>query len=202
METEEILTKARTGQDIPHDWVVFPLLRDKLIWSIVNWVAGLIMSVALLALVAPIVIPHNFLYGVGPAIFTLLLLGLLCFVVVGCAWLLVVDVNRLRYADKHLIVITDEDFVKQEGRNIIRVPLSSVRHVTPRGQPPTEADEEANVTAFRRGKRPRRQRMRAPTSLAFIDTRTDAEVTVVKDLTYGDPFTIAGVLKEYITVIQ
>jgi hypothetical protein len=39
--------------------------------------------------------------------------------------------------------------------------------------------------------------MRVPTSLAFIDSRTDTEVTVVTDKSFGDPFYIAAHLKQY-----
>lgn len=48
----------------------------------------------------------------------------------------------------------------------------------------------------------RRRRMRTPTSLAFIDTRNDSEVTVVNDTSYGDPFMIAALLKEYAASVQ
>ena len=45
----------------------------------------------------------------------------------------------------------------------------------------------------------RRQRMRAPTSLAFLDARNNTEVIVVSDDAFGDPFAIANTLKEYVT---
>jgi hypothetical protein len=48
----------------------------------------------------------------------------------------------------------------------------------------------------------RRKRMRTPTTLAFIDSRNDSEVIVVTDSTYGDPFMIAGLLKEYAASVQ
>ncbi|GAC1653680.1 MAG: hypothetical protein NVS4B12_25500 [Ktedonobacteraceae bacterium] len=51
--------------------------------------------------------------------------------------------------------------------------------------------------ATREGARTHRRRRRTPTSLAFIDTRTDNEVIVVTDGAYGDPFMIAALLKQY-----
>ncbi len=45
--------------------------------------------------------------------------------------------------------------------------------------------------------RQRRKRMRTPTTLAFLDTRTDAEVVLANDSSFGDPFTIAALLKQY-----
>ena len=147
---------------------------------------------------------------------TSLLLGALVAVVFGSAVLLIVDIRRLLQANEHMIVITYEDFVKQEGSKIIQVPLSHVRHVTPRGRSPLEQnaikrEDEVersvgggNVLSSlfgRRGSslRMRRRRMRAPTSLAFLDARNDTEVIVVSDDAFGDPFAIANTLKEYMT---
>ncbi len=48
----------------------------------------------------------------------------------------------------------------------------------------------------------RRGRMRTPTSLAFLDTRTDTEVIVTNDSAFGDPFMIAALLKEYAGKVQ
>jgi hypothetical protein len=133
---------------------------------------------------------------------------------------LISDIRRLSEIEKHLIVITDEDFVKQEGKRVIHVPLSHVRYVTARGRAPIEdnpsahaKDRDASLTQMPsmrdnmlgmllgRGMtgstKTRRKRMRTPTSLAFIDTRTEQEVTVVNDGAYGDPFFIASVLKEH-----
>jgi hypothetical protein len=130
------------------------------------------------------------------------------------------DIRRLVEIDKHLIVITDEDFVKQEGTKVIQVPLSHIRYVTARGRAPIESPPSVdtkerdtslapmpnmrdNILGMFIGRREtgsaktRRKRMRTPTSLAFIDARTDKEITVVNDSVYGDPFLIAAVLKEH-----
>lgn len=55
---------------------------------------------------------------------------------------------------------------------------------------------------FPQGLRQRRKRMRTPTTLAFIDSRNDAEVIVVTDHSYGDPFQIAAFLKQYAASVQ
>ena len=97
----------------------------------------------------------------------------------------------------------------------------NVRHVTARGKAPVdrtvpEGDQlreiprsGENTAGFLLGRglipsgaRLRRHRMRTPTSLAFIDTRTDSEVTVVTDEVYGDPFMIAALLKQYAAAVQ
>ena len=133
MEAAEILEKARS--EPPPGWIVLPLLRDKAMLGIAGWVVGVIVGCGLFVLMAPIMIPHNYLYGVVPAIFSTLVLGLVLFVGIGSAWQLIVDTRRLLQADQHVIIITPEDFVMQEGKKIIHVPLLFVRHVTARGTP-------------------------------------------------------------------
>jgi hypothetical protein len=213
--------QARMDSDAPRDWIVLPLLRSKVVWGIVGWFFGILLGLGLFALLASIVIPYNYQRGVVAALFSTILLGIPLFIGLGSAWSLLVDVRRLRQADKHLIVITPEAFVKQEGDKIIHVPLMYVRHITARGAPPpdrtlenADADKEIsgvgeNVMGFFMGRgftpsgaRWRRKRMRTPTSLAFIDSRTDSEVIVTSDGSYGDPFLIAAYLKQYAATVQ
>jgi hypothetical protein len=182
----------------------------------------MMMGGGLLALVVPIVIPVNYEHGIAPAIATTLILSMLAFIFVASLYLFISDIRRLREIEKHIIVITDEAFVKQEGAKIILVPLAHVRYVTARGHDPLEnqtsvvigkKDKDAisplEIPSMRENMlgmfiarrttgatKTRRKRMRTPTSLAFIDTRTEQEVTVVYDNAYGDPFFIAAVLKE------
>lgn len=217
MESVQILAQANTEEGIPHNWLVFPLLRQKVMIGIVGWICGAIAGGLLFALMAPIMIPHNYQSGVASAIFTTLILGIVLYVCLGSIWAAIVDILRLRQADKHIIIITPEDFVKQEGEKIIHVPLEYVRHVTARGTPPVDrsaasAREDTragsvgeNINSLIFGRRVAeserrglgRRRMRTPTTLAFIDGRTDQEVIVVTDKAYGDPHYIAAHLKEY-----
>jgi hypothetical protein len=220
MIAEEILTQAKADTGLPHGWVVFPLLRDKIIVGLIGWVFGVLLGLGLFAFVSSIVIPYNYERGPLPAVVTTILLGILLFVGLGSAWTFISDIRRLRNREKHLIVITPEDFVKQEGDKIIHVPLINIRHVTARGAPPPEQNpEEGDISrmpssgenmvnhflgrAFSpSGMKARRKRMRTPTTLAFVDTRDDQEVTVVTDSAYGDPFAIAAVLKQYAAAVQ
>lgn len=217
MESVQILSTINTEENIPHDWLVFPLLRQKVLVGIFGWIFGVVFGSLLFALMAPIMIPHNYLVGVASAIFTTIILGIVLFVAVGSLWQLLVDILRLRHAGEHVIIITPEDFVKQEGKKIIHVPLEHVRHVTARGtlppdrssatarldaRPPTVGENIGGLFMGRRaaesGRRSiTRRRMRTPTTLAFIDGRTDSEVVVVNDKAYGDPFSIAALLKQY-----
>jgi hypothetical protein len=221
MEAEEILAQARAGTDHPQGWIVFPLLRNKVMLGIAGWAFGIVMGFGLFAAVASVVIPSNYEHGVAGALFTTVMLAVLLFIGIGSGITLIGDVNRLRNAAKYLIVITPNDFVKQEGSKIIHVPLVYVRYVTARGTPPPDrstgnnkgmgdipgAGENVAGFFFGRGLLPsgqnwRRKRMRTPTSLAFLDIRTEREVTVTNDNAYGDPFLIAAYLKQYATSAQ
>ena len=189
--------------------------------GIAGWVVGVIVGFGLFAAMAPIMIPHNFAYGLIPALFSTLVLGLLLFVGIGSAWQIIVDTRRLLEADKHVIIITPEVFVMQQGEKIIHVPLMYVRYVTARGTPPPDrtapkgavvsnmphSGENLSGFLFGRGLIPSGRRMfsrgkRGPTLLAFVDSRTDTEVKVTDNTSYGDPFKIAALLKEYATRVQ
>ena len=216
MNAEEILETARTSTTLPHGWVVLPLSRMKVVFGIVGWFFGILLGFGLFTITAFAVIPSNFQHGVPIAIFTLFLLAIFLFIGLGSIWMLIQDVLRLMQAEKHMIVITPEDFVKQEGNKIITVPLMNIRYVTARGTPPPDRTvPKGSVVAqmptmgerlggfflgqaaTREGATTQRRRRRTPTSLAFVDTRTDDEVVVVSDGSYGDPFMIAAVLKQY-----
>ncbi len=215
MEATEILERAKTDTDLPQGWIVLPLQKNKVAVGILGWIFGVILGLGLFALVAKIVIPGNFEHGTFSIIATLIMLGVLLFVGVGSLWALITDIHRLRNANDHIIVITPTDFVKQEGQKIIHVPLMYVRHVTARGAPPPESAPKNTMQEIPRagenmagflfgrgmvpsGMRHRRRRMRTPTTLAFLDSRTDTEVVVATDNAYGDTFAIAAHLKQYV----
>ena len=181
---------------------------------------GMIVGFGLFALIASIVIPHNYEQGVFSGCFTTFLLGMTLFIGVGSLWAMVSDIRRLRQADQYVIVITPDDFVKQEGDKIVHVPLMYVRYVTARGAPPPDRSTPRNTIRevpsagenmagfifgrafFPSGQKMRRKRMRTPTTLAFLDTRTDSEVIVATDTSYGDTFEIAAYLKQYAARLQ
>ncbi len=225
MDSSEILMQARSGPDAPHGWIVFPLLRSKLLTGMFGWALGSLLGLGLFVALAFVVIPYNYENGAFAAVFSTILLGILLFIGLGSLWSLLADVRRLRQLDKHVIIITPDEFVKQEGDKVVHVPLMCVRNVTARGAaPPDRTSSSTNGRAERfdamptagenvmgifagRGLTPsgmqwRRKRMRTPTSLAFIDSRDDSEVTVVTDEAYGDPFIIAALLKQYTRVAQ
>ncbi len=216
MNADEILETARTSTTPPHGWVVLPLSRTKVMLGIAGWLFGIVLGLGLFTLAAFATIPSNFQHGIGIAVFTVFLLAAFLFVGLGSIWMLILDVLRLMQSQKHLIVITPQDFVKQEGQKIVTVPLTNIRYVTARGTPPPDRTvPKGPVIAqlptmgermgsfflghaiTREGASTQRRRRRTPTTLAFVDTRTDDEVVVVTDGAYGDPFMIAALLKQY-----
>ena len=223
MEAAEILEKARASGEPPHGWIILPLLRNKVRLNILGWIAGAIVGFGLFAIMVPIMIPHNYLYGLIPALVSTILLGMVLFVGIGSVWQIIVDTRRLLQANKYIMVITPNEFVMQEGENIIHVPLMYVRHITARGFAPPDrtAPQGAvvsemphtgdNLTGFMFGRgfipsvskwRERRKAKRTPAMLAFVDSRTDREV-IIKDYDlYGDPITIATLLREYASSAQ
>jgi hypothetical protein len=219
-ESMDILSRAKTEADVPNSWAVFPLKRNKVKLGIVGWIVGILVGAGLFTAFAFVAIPTNF-HTVFGTIFSLFFLAVLAFVALGSAWAAFSDIRRLLDADRHIIVITPEDFVKQEGGKITHVPLFYVQHVTARGTPPPErttsaAQEDTQVPSLgegitglfvgRRftpaGQRRMRKRKRTPTTLAFVDARTDSEVIAVTDGAYGDPFLIAAHLKQYAAAVQ
>ena len=221
MEAAEILERARaSGEETPQGWLVLPLLKNKLMTSIAGWVVGAIIGFGLFAFIASVTIPYNFQQGVFTGCFATALILITLFIGVGSVWSLVIDTRRLRHIEKYLIVITPDDFVKQEGDKIVHVPLMYVRHVTARGAPPPDRSTSRNAMRevpgagenvagfifgrafFPSGQKIRRKRMRTPTTLAFLDSRTDNEVIVATDTSYGDTFEIAAYLKQYAARLQ
>jgi uncharacterized integral membrane protein len=219
MESVQILAKANTKEDAPYDWMIFPLVRGAVVISIIGWFFGALFSGLFFALLISIMIPHNYQSGVFSIIFSTLILAAILFVCLGSLWALFVDLRRLVRPKKHLIVITPEDFVKQEGEKVTHIPLEYIKYVTARGAPPVDrsletARQDANpgnagesisslITGRRIAESGRKglgsKRMRTPTTLAFIDVRTDKEVVVATDKTYGDPYLIAAYIKQYAT---
>ncbi len=216
MEAAEILERARSsGEETPPGWLVLPLLKRKLTTDIIGWVVGALVGFGLFAFIASVTIPYNFQQGAFSGCFATVLMIMTLFIGGGSAWSIITDVRRLRQIEKYLIVITPDDFVKQEGDKIVHVPLTYVRYVTARGKPPPDRSASKNAIRdvpsagenvagfifgrafFPSGQRLRRKRMRTPTTLAFLDTRTDTEVVVASDSSYGDTFEIAAYLKQY-----
>src|SRR5947199_77996 len=127
MDSSEILMDAKTSSEVPHGWIVLPLLRSKVILGIIGWILGILLGLGLFTGLALIDIPYHYQHDFG--------------------------------------------FLAGRGFTQSCMPW-------------------------------RRRRMRTPTTLAFVDSRTETEVTVVTDGSYGDPFMIAALLKQYAASVQ
>lgn len=218
MESTQIFAQINTEEGVPYNWMVFPLQRQRVVLSMLGWIAGAIIGGLFFGFMVPIMVPHNYQAGVASAIFSTLILGLVLYVCLGSLWALLIDILRLRKAKEHFIVITPDDFLKQEGDKVIQVPLEYIQYITARGAPQVDRslksaveDGQASTVSEnvgslivgrqiaesgRRGIA--RRRMRTPTMLAFIDSRTGKEVVVVNDTAYGDPYLLAAHLKQYV----
>ncbi|GHO43671.1 hypothetical protein [Ktedonospora formicarum] len=217
MQAEEILAQARS-ENIPGNWTVYPILRKKLQWGILGWIFGVILGFGLFTLIFPIVVPYNFEHGPVLIIFTLVLLGIFLFIGLGSLWTLVTDIRRLSESERHILVFTPESFVKQEGSAIIQVPMENIEYVTSRGvrsasRTISESERVSvhsvpsmgeNIASFfigrgatSSGRQWLSKRSRTPTSLAFLNSETGKQVTVLRDEAYGNPSEIGEVLKEY-----
>ncbi|GCE48518.1 hypothetical protein EI42_05331 [Thermosporothrix hazakensis] len=217
MQAEEILRLAKT-EEVPEDWHVYPLQKNKVIIGLIGWAFGTIIGFGLFALVYQLVVPSNFQRGIILILFTLLLFAIFLFIGLGSLWTFITDAIRLKEHDKHLIVITPESFVQQKGSKIIHVPTQHIRYVTVRGlrKPPRKVTED-DITSVRQmpnmgdtivtlifgrawtkeGRKWRRKRMRTPLTLAFLDDRTNKTHVVLQDETYGDPAEIGEALNKY-----
>jgi hypothetical protein len=223
MEATQILAQLNTEGGPPSEWIVFPLLRQRVLIGLLGWIASALFGGLLFAFMAPIMIPHNYQIGIFPALISTLLLGVVLFVCLGSVWTVIRDILRLRNAEQCVIVITPDDFVKQEGKKTIHVPLEHIQYLTARGasSPVDRSLETArqdgqisslreNISSLVVGRRVAesgrkgldRMRMRTPTTLAFIDSRTKREIIVVTDKAYGDPQVIATHIKQYASQYQ
>src|SRR5437588_4355462 len=100
MEASEILEQAKlNAEEPPRGWIVLPLLRRKVITGIAGWILGVIVGFGLLALIVPIMIPHNYQIGTAAAVVSSIFLGILLFVGLGSIWAIMVDMRRLSQAD-------------------------------------------------------------------------------------------------------
>lgn len=215
MDAAEILSTARSG-DAPSNWVILPLRRKEVSLSILGWAVGAIIGLGLFFALFAATFPDNFEHGAGGIIITGLFLAVLGFVGIGSLWLLIKDSLRLLRADRSIIVITPQLYCKQDGNKIDLVPLEEVGYVTTKGAraparhsswatyeapAPAVDPEDRRVSASATAGRmffPRRRRPRGPTSVAFVDLRSDKKIMVTNDHSYGHPFEVGETLHAFV----
>lgn len=215
MEAAEIISTARSN-DVPSNWVVLPLRRNQVGFSILGWALGAVMGIGLFAGLFAAAWPDNF-HSVAGAIITSFFLVLLGFTGFGSMWLLIKDGRRWLQADRSMIVFTPDVYFKQEGRKTDLVPLEEVGFITVRGTKPP--NQQASWTAYNAGPDTssaeedariatngpmgnlfggRRRKPRGPTSVAFVDLRTEKRVVVTEDNSYAHPYEIGETLRSYV----
>ncbi len=201
-QVEQILQTARGDAALlPQGWTVIPVHRPTVQRQSLGWAGsaalGAVLGIALFATIAP-----NF------NIISLALLGMFAFLTVGSLYLLAKSLRLLLDADHHLIVMTPDLFVQQRGASIVSVPMGEIDHITLRGvfggdasyTQRNDLNVDNAVMSFSRmigGSRARRPR-RTPDSLAFVDARTDAPITVAEDNSFAALPVIEELLRNYV----
>jgi hypothetical protein len=215
MEAAEIMSTAQSN-DVPSNWVVLPLRRNQVGFSILGWAVGVVLGLGLFAGLFAAAWPDNF-HSVAGAIITSFFLALLGLTGFGSLWLLIKDARRWLQADRSMIVITPDVYFKQEAGKSELVPLEEVGFITVRGVKPP--NQQASWAAYNAGTDTssseedariassgpmgnlfggRRRKPRGPTSVAFVDLRTEKRVVVTEDHSYAHPFEIGETLRSYV----
>src|SRR4051812_26756739 len=83
MESTHILAQISTEEDMPYNWLVFPLLRRQVLVGIMGWIFGAVIGGLFFAFMAPIMIPHNYQAGIASAIVSTIILGMVLYVCLG-----------------------------------------------------------------------------------------------------------------------
>ncbi len=212
MDAETVLATARSGV-MPDHWHAWPLRKDFVLRSAIKWTVAGLLLLAFFAFIVYSTVPYNFQYGgTGAVIFSVVIIAVSGTAAFGSLGIALYDLWRIVNAERYLLVMTPEDYVKAEPRKITHVPMDAVAYVTLRGvkSPEMRAYEEAaagresrdifqsrsldRVTRTIGGATQRRQRAQTPT-LAFLDTRNNKEVIVATDASFDELPALEYVLK-------
>jgi len=205
MDAGEVLVTVRSGS-APGSWTVWPLRPDRVRRSVMSWAIATIFGFALFIPFVLLVLQPNFFSSWFSIVVSGLLLLLLGAVAFGSLGIMVFDIWRLRHADEFIVVVTPQDYVKAEPGKITHVPTSEMVYVTLRGVKvphgvAASAERERSPATGMMGQMMnpgiiRREPARAP-SLSFLDLRTDTEVTVTTDDSFGDLLALAETLRTF-----
>jgi hypothetical protein len=204
MDPETILGIARSG-DAPGTWVVWSLRRNYIRNSILRWLAVSVVGFPLLILASISTLP-GFLSLRG---FSFVLIGILLLALGALAFgslgIVIYDIWRLSHASSYWLVVTPDDYVKAgPGGKVTHVPLEFVESITLKGVRVRMDTAETPFDGVSAGINPifrlpfrqatyRRQRA-TPSSLAFVDGRTNHQVVVATDAVFDDLVNIEYVL--------
>ncbi len=191
MDAQQIVDIARSDAPLPSGWFVWPLRRDYVRRVLLGWAATAVVGLLLFIPALFVTIPSNFEHGFTGIVVTLLLLLLLGGVALGSLGIAAYDAWRLVNAERFLLVMTPDDYLKAEPGKLEHVPMEFVDYVTLKGVTSPFESAAATSAATRSGSMGRllgsraftRQPKRAP-SLAFMDKRDKREVVVATDESY------------------
>jgi len=198
MDVQEILARVQSD-DVPGSWDVWRLRNDRVSQDIGLFVFGAILGLFFFGLAFFAMIPGNFQHGIGPAIPSFVLLVVLAVLGFGSLAIVIQDVLRLRRAKEYLLIMTPDDFVKVEPGRITQVPMDQIRNLTlkgvkvekqqtetPQGQTTKQRTAAAQIGMMGWLMGAVARQPKVSPSLAFLDSRTDTEVVVSNDNSFGD----------------
>ncbi len=201
MDTNELLQIAKSQEQPPPGWTVITLNRGNILYATTGWALSLLLGFSLM--LALYISSYN---SLNPLI--IIFLGILGFIAVGSAYLLIKKLIMLTHLDQYIIVLTPEQYVQQQRAKIIDVPLIDIDHITLRGvfgggiaMSKYDQRDPRNATLtipeFLGGRQSHRQR-RTPDSLAFIDTRTNTLIVVAEDKSFAELGVLEELLRDHV----
>jgi hypothetical protein len=207
MDPKSILDTARGG-DAPGTWVIWPLRRTYVRNSILRWSALSLFGLLLLVPAAISTLPGILSLRGFSFVFTGIILLALAAFAFGALGITVYDIWRWLRADDFWLVITPDDYLKAEpGDRFTQVPLQYIESITLKGVRVAMDTAETPFDGTGKGVNPmlrmpvrwsaNRRRQATPSSLAFVDSRTNRAVTVATDAVFDD---LAGI--EYVLSMQ
>src|SRR5436309_2068361 len=132
MDVQAIITKAQSN-DVPRNWHVWPLRRDRVLRAMAYWVFIAVVGFLLFIPTLIVMIPDNFRSGMWKLVISLLVLIFLGIMAFGGLYYSLLDIGRLRLLGNYLLIMTPDDYVKVEPRRITHVPMDQIADITLRG---------------------------------------------------------------------
>lgn len=202
MDTSELLAIARS-EHVPANWHVWPLRRDWVLRDAATWALYAAFGFVLFIPALLLVVPTLQATGVTANWGGIAVLGVTGAIALGSTVCIALDLVRWARAGQYLIVMTPEDYVKQEPGKLTRVPMEAVADPTVKGLPDpgavmtvTRELDRSMPTIGRAGllaTNSLRTPRRAP-SLAFRDTRSGKIVVVATDAAFDDLWALYEIL--------
>jgi hypothetical protein len=195
-EVASIIERARST-DVPETWAVFPLDLNAVKLGLAGWIGGMLLGGGLLAIM---------LAGTDGqwSFLVVIFIAVLAFLFFGSLWLAIKKARQLLHPDSYIIVLTNDTFVQQEEQRMSLVPLTSITHLTLKGdrtqtkETLREAMPNTAGAGILKGFVGQERRKRQGQSLAFVDARDNSVVKVADDNSYAPLAALEECMQEYI----